>query len=114
MGLEVNKRSRQAFLPAVACAIALAGFAFATPAHADWRDALKERIGETVRDGRTYQDGDRELRVSLDEAVRRVRKRADGKVIKAQTRGGVHHVKVLRDDGRVRTYRVDGATGDIS
>ena len=110
----VNKRSTRSPLPGIIAAVALCGLGLAAPAHADWRDALKERIAEKVRDASVYQGGDRELRVSLDEAVRRVRKRADGKVIRAQTRGGVHHIKVLRDDGRVRTYRVDGRTGDIS
>ena len=101
-------------LPAALLLAVLCGLGVSAPAQADWRDALKERISDSVRDARTQQAGDRDLRVSLDDAVRRVRKRADGKVIKAQTRGGVHHIKVLRDDGRVRTYRVDGQTGDIS
>lgn len=54
--------------------------------------------------------------ISLDEAVSRVRRRIDGEVISAKTRyeGGrpVHYVKVY-DRGRVRTIRVDAASGRI-
>lgn len=56
-------------------------------------------------------------RTSLDEAVRKVRDRFGGKVLKAstQTRNGraIHHIRLLTDDGRVRTVRVDAETGRI-
>lgn len=57
-------------------------------------------------------------RVSLDQAVTMVLGRYGGKVISADTssRNGrvVHRIKLLTDDGRVRTVRVDGQTGNIS
>ena len=54
---------------------------------------------------------------SLDQAVARVRREFGGKIIRAETRRSngrpVHHIKVLSDNGRVRTVRVDGVTGRI-
>jgi hypothetical protein len=57
-------------------------------------------------------------RVSLDEAVAKVRARFEGRVIRADTRytadgTPVHHIKLLSPDGRVSTIRVDGLTGQI-
>ena len=56
-----------------------------------------------------------EIRVSLDQAVRRVRSSSGGKVIKASTSWSngrpIHNIRVLSKDNRVRTYRVDGVTG---
>ena len=49
-------------------------------------------------------------RVTLEEAVRRVRKQYGGRIISAETRGKgdrrVHVIKVLTDDGTVRTVRI--------
>ncbi len=54
--------------------------------------------------------------ISLDEAVAKVRRMIDGEVISAKTRyvddRPIHYVKVY-DRGRVRTFRVDAATGRI-
>lgn len=53
---------------------------------------------------------------SLDQAVAKVRRQFGGKIkiIRAETRGSndrsVHHIKVLSDNGRVFTVRVDGVT----
>lgn len=57
-------------------------------------------------------------RVSLDEAVSKVRSRYKGRVIRAETRYGqdgrpTHYVKLLSSDGHVRTIRVDGRTGRV-
>ncbi len=56
--------------------------------------------------------------VSLDQAVRMVRERSGGRVLRAETtrRGGrsVHRIRVLSEDGRVRTWVVDAETGRIS
>jgi len=52
-------------------------------------------------------------KVSLDQAVAKVLRTFGGKLIKAETRGNVHYVKVLMDNGRVRTVRVDGNSGRI-
>lgn len=56
-------------------------------------------------------------KVSLDDAVEKVRKRYEGKVLRAETRRQdgrtIHYVKLLTPDGRVRTIRVDADTGRI-
>ena len=52
-------------------------------------------------------------RMSLDEAVAKVRRRYGGQVIRAETRGNMHYVKLLSKEGRVRTVRVDARTGRI-
>lgn len=55
-----------------------------------------------------------EGRVSLDEAIRKVRNAyGDVTILKAQTRGKVHQIKFLTDSGRVRTVRVDANTGEF-
>ena len=50
--------------------------------------------------------------VSLSEAIEQVRRRTGGRVVSAETKvqGGreVHHIKVLTDDGKVKTYKVNG------
>jgi uncharacterized iron-regulated membrane protein len=60
----------------------------------------------------------RGARISLDQAVSMVLGRYGGKVIRAEsrTRNGrtIHSIKLLTDDGRVRTVQVDGETGQIS
>ena len=54
---------------------------------------------------------------SLDQAVAKVRRLYGGTVIKAETKnqGGrpVHRIKILTEDGKVRTVRVDGNDGRI-
>lgn len=56
-----------------------------------------------------------EVRLSLDEAAAMVRQRTGGRVVRADRRQQgdrlVYEIRVLTDDGRVRTYRVDAATG---
>ena len=59
-----------------------------------------------------------EGKVSLDQAIRKVRGRyGDVTILKARTRkrngGRVHSIKFLTDSGRVRTVRVDAETGDF-
>ena len=49
---------------------------------------------------------------SLSEAVEQVRRQTGGRILSAETRveGGreVHHIKVLTDDGKVKTHKVPG------
>ena len=54
-----------------------------------------------------------QTKVSLDQAVAKVRRTFGGRILKAETRGNVHYIKVVMDNGRVRTVRVDGNTGRI-
>lgn len=55
-------------------------------------------------------------KVTLDDAVESVRDRTRGRVLSAETEqnngGRVHHIKVLTRDGRVKRFRIDGASGD--
>ncbi|WP_240900964.1 PepSY domain-containing protein [Thioalkalivibrio sp. XN8] len=54
-------------------------------------------------------------RVSLAAATRMVQQRFGGQVLRAETRRDdgrvVHRIRVLTEDGRVRTVQVDAATG---
>lgn len=56
-----------------------------------------------------------EERVSLAEATRMVQQRYGGQVLRAETKRDdkriVHRIRVLTEDGRVRTVHVDAATG---
>lgn len=56
-----------------------------------------------------------EERISLAEATRMVQQRFGGQVLRAETRRDdgrvVHRIRVLTEDGRVRTVQVDAATG---
>ena len=49
---------------------------------------------------------------SLSEAVEQVRRQTGGRILSAETKleGGreVHHIKVLTEDGKVKTYKVQG------
>lgn len=55
-----------------------------------------------------------QTKYSLDQAVSKVRRTFRVKeLLKAETRGKVHHIKVLMDNGRVRTVRVDANSGRI-
>lgn len=55
--------------------------------------------------------------VSLAQATRMVREQTGGQVLRAETKRDkgrtVHRIRVLTDDGRVRTYHVDAETGRI-
>ena len=55
--------------------------------------------------------------VSLAEATRMVRERTGGQVLRAETKRDkgrtVHRIRVLTDDGRVRTWHVDAENGRI-
>ncbi len=54
-------------------------------------------------------------RFTLDQAVDKVRAMYGGKIIKASTQRQkghpIHIIKILGDDGRVKTVRIDGITG---
>ena len=55
--------------------------------------------------------------VTLDEAIALVRDRADGKVLRAESKRRddalVYEIRVLTDDGHVRTFVVDARTGKV-
>lgn len=53
--------------------------------------------------------------ISLNEAISLVRERTGGQVLRAETKRDkgrtVHRIRVLTEDGRVRTWHVDADTG---
>lgn len=55
--------------------------------------------------------------VSLAQATRMVREQTGGQVLRAETKRDkgrtVHRIRILTEDGRVRTYHVDAETGRI-
>ena len=55
--------------------------------------------------------------VSLDDAIALVRGKSGGKVLRAETKQkdhrSIHEIRVLTEDGHVRTYIVDGRTGEV-
>ena len=59
----------------------------------------------------------RQQDTSLDDAISRVRRQSEGRVLSAETvrqnDREEHRVRVITDDGRVRRYRMDAQTGDI-
>ncbi len=54
---------------------------------------------------------------TLDQAVDKARAMYGGKIIKASTRRQkghpIHIIKILEEDGRVITVRIDGITGQV-
>ncbi len=59
------------------------------------------------------QAGD--MKYSLDDAVKMVRERTGGEVVRAETREQsgrlVHRIRIMTKDGRVRTFNIDARTG---
>lgn len=56
--------------------------------------------------------------LTLDEAVALVRRESGGRVVDSVTRRNasgrvVYEIRILSRDGRVRTWRVDAATGQV-
>jgi hypothetical protein len=101
--LEINMRVPSTILLLVlACAVpavALADRPHGADRHA--RTASEPRLLLAQNDG-----------PSLGEAVERVRRQYNGRIVSAETRvrgnREIHYIKVLTDDGRVRTVQVPG------
>ena len=54
-----------------------------------------------------------ERAVSMRDAINRVRQLSSGRILDAQDRGNHYRIKVLTQDGIVRVYSVDAATGAV-
>lgn len=87
-------------------------------------EALSLASAHEIAPARDYQTHGRPIhqlaedgRFTLDQAVDMVRAMYGGKVIKASTQRKeghpVHIIKILGDDGRIQTVRVDGISGRI-
>lgn len=81
---------------------------------------LAATLGEPLLAAGTPPTGAAALQVaqknclSLGEAVARVRRQYNGRIVSAETRRSgnreVHHIKVLTEDGKVKTERIPGCT----
>lgn len=111
--VAISQRSYDTWPMRIALTLMLLATAIFLPSRADAFDLEKHLKEQHVQ----YQ-GEPILRVaqsngvSLSEAIEQVRRRTGGRVVSAETKvqGGreVHHIKVLTDDGKVKTYKVNG------
>jgi uncharacterized membrane protein YkoI len=89
-------------------------------AGSSWADGLAEEWparralagSPSAWEARPLQSG-----MSLSEAIARAQSRFPGKVVKAETKrrnGRTQHVvRIISDQGRVRTFRIDAQTGEF-
>ena len=102
----VMKRIRTTLLPVVLLAASVASYAQGQPSYLAGGSNVKEHADVVV----VYRDG-----ISLDEAVRRAEAQYHAKVVRTdvQDEDGrkVYVLKLLSEDGRVITVRVDASTG---
>ncbi len=65
--------------------------------------------------GAALGQSSKDLKYSLDDAVKMVRNKIDGEVVRAETRKKsghvIHRIRVITRDGRVRTFEIDARTG---
>jgi len=91
-------------LPAVMCAVLLAGLAALPQAHASERDRGRS-------DDRAMADST----LTLDEAVARAERRHDARAVRAEEKRRdnrvVYRIRLLGSDGRVFEVTVDAETG---
>lgn len=99
-------------------ALLLLGHGFAVPpAHADPPPWAQKKEGEPDRERDRERDRQprAEAGITLDEAVNRAQRRYGARVIRAETHVSngrrIHQLRLLSDDGRVWTVRIDAATG---
>jgi hypothetical protein len=107
----VMKKFRQGLVPAALVAVyTMVGFVPASQAHSmpgpkpAGASVVERTIVETMRDG-----------ISLDEAVSRAERQYKARVVRTEVQDEdgrkVYVLKLLRDDGRVFTVRVDAQSG---
>ena len=103
-------RSRRGF---ALCAVLAAVFGAASAVHAQPRQALLPFDGEPPVKAFAAQRGG----ISLAQATAMARSRYPGRVVRAEpvTMGDrvVYEIRILGDDGRVRTVRIDAQTGSF-
>ena len=104
------RRSRRGF---ALCAVLAAVFGAADAAHAQPRQALLPFDGEAPVKAFAAQRGG----ISLSQATAMALGRYQGRVVRAETvmigDRLVHEIRILGNDGRVRTVRVDAQTGSF-
>jgi len=94
-----------ASLPFVLMTFLILGVAPFNAASAAGSDSVGQRILLAQSNGPT-----------LDQAVEQVRRQYNGRIVSAETKVSgnreVHHIKVLTEDGKVKTVKVPGRTLD--
>ena len=104
----VMKKIRKGLLPVALLAVSFAPFtqAHSMPGYLVGGSSVEDRSGTAV----VQRDG-----ISLDEAVRRAEAQYRAKVVRTEVQDEdgrkVYVLKLLSEDGRVVTVRVDAATG---
>jgi uncharacterized membrane protein YkoI len=115
--MSANKASHRA---ACIAAGVLAAFSLAcSPAFADNRHRHDDRRQEDRQQDQPRRPGANQgARMSLDEAVRRAERVFNARVVKAESRNidgrMVYVLRLVSDDGRVFTVRVDAESGNMS
>lgn len=89
---------------ALAAALILGSLTVSAPAIAQDKDVPRDFVD---KDSRSRSGAT----VSLEQAVSDVRRTYGGEVLGAETRGNTHYVKILSENGRVKTVKVDARTG---
>ncbi len=97
---------RRSFILVLVAGLMFGGFAASGPTLAD--DKLERDFAKD-----SGQRNRSEGHYSLDYAVSVVRQRYGGEVLSATTRGNDHYVKILTENGRVKTVTVDSRTGQM-
>lgn len=73
-----------------------------------------DRSGSTTAPAMTGYFAAQRGGMSLNEAVEQVRRQYNGRIVSAETRMNgnqeMHHIKVLTDDGKVKTVKIPGRT----
>ena len=88
-------------LTSIALAMLLAG-----PA-----DAAQRAAGAAPADGQSVLAPLQANGLTLSQAVEQVRRQCKGRIVSAETRGDVHEIKCLTQDGTVRTFRIPAKRG---
>lgn len=101
-------------LPTLFLGFALALTSVSASAY-DLEDALRDlndQYQERDRSKREYKVAQNNGGKSLSEAIEQVRRKTNGRILSAQTKvkgnREVHHIKVLTEDGKVKTHKVQG------
>lgn len=106
----LRRRAATAFI----CALCLLGAAAATASTATTASTAGPG-GQPLP--AALQVAQAEEKVSLSQATRMVRERTGGQVLRAETKRSkgrtVHRIRVLTEDGRVRTWHVDAESGRV-
>ena len=113
--IAIRRRPYDTWRMRIALAIVMLGAAALLPLRADAFD-----LEENLKAQHVQYQGEPLLQVaqsncmSLSEAIESVRSRTGGRVVSAETKVSngreVHYIKVLTEDGKVKTHKVNGCS----